>query len=290
MEITVRIPSLDKSVTLEVKPDHTVDSIIKILHDGLDLSKDDSWILVHHGIEIGYDKKLGDIGIVNGGQLELIQEGRLKIAAARSRLYSFTRREYLRLVAIGALAVVAGLAIYYVNRSPPSSSIYAPVRSNINQPSTTPPPTAPRPPDTPAQTPTPTPTYTPTPSPTPTNTTPQTSNPSEEKTVDWVVYNPSATPTSPTTNDFVNLNVWLRFASTISPGPYPVYVVCTVDGVQAGAGTMTVSGTSPNFVTADTRKYSPGTHIATWAVDPNFEYNDINRGNNKVIFQFTVID
>lgn len=109
-----------------------------------------------------------------------------------------------------------------------------------------------------------------------------------KKTVDWAVYNPSATPANPTTEDFVRLNVMLRIIATISPGPYPVDIVCLVDGVLVGGGTLTPSGTAPMTVYTDPRKYSAGTHTVTWIVDPNHEYNDGNLGNNQASFQFTV--
>ncbi|MEM2842808.1 MAG: hypothetical protein QXZ53_02920 [Candidatus Bathyarchaeia archaeon] len=109
-----------------------------------------------------------------------------------------------------------------------------------------------------------------------------------KKTVDWAVYNPSATPANPTTEDLVRLNVVLRIIATISPGPYPVDIVCFVDGVLVGGGTVTPSGTAPMTVYTDPRKYSAGMHTATWIIDPNHEYNDGNLGNNQVSFQFTV--
>jgi hypothetical protein len=109
-----------------------------------------------------------------------------------------------------------------------------------------------------------------------------------KKTVDWMLYNPSVTPAYTTANDPASLNVWLRIIATISPGPYPVDIVCTVDGVLADAGTRVISGTSPLQVSTDPRKYPAGTHTATWVVDPNFRYNDPNTGNNQVTFTFTV--
>ncbi|MBS7623639.1 hypothetical protein KEJ39_08235 [Candidatus Bathyarchaeota archaeon] len=109
-----------------------------------------------------------------------------------------------------------------------------------------------------------------------------------KKTVDWLLYNPSITPAYPTADDPVSLNVWLRIAATISPGPYPVDIVCSVDGVLADAGTLVISGTSPLHVSTDPKKYPAGTHTATWVVDPNYEYNDPNTGNNQVTFTFTV--
>ncbi|MEM2228433.1 MAG: hypothetical protein QXR82_06520 [Candidatus Bathyarchaeia archaeon] len=109
-----------------------------------------------------------------------------------------------------------------------------------------------------------------------------------KKTVDWAVYNPSATPANPTINDFVRLNVVLRIIATISPGPYSVDIVCFVDEVLVGEGTLTLSGTNPMTVYTDPRKYSAGTHTVIWIVDPNHEYNDPNLGNNQASFQFTV--
>jgi hypothetical protein len=109
-----------------------------------------------------------------------------------------------------------------------------------------------------------------------------------KKTVDWAVYNPSITPTNPTTQDLVRINVMLRIVATISTGPYPVYIVCTVDGVQVGGGTITPSGTTPLTVFAEPRKYPAGWHTATWVVDPSFDYNDPNIGNNQVSYNFQV--
>ena len=109
-----------------------------------------------------------------------------------------------------------------------------------------------------------------------------------KKTVDWTVYNPSITPTNPTTQDLVRINVMLRIVATISTGPYPVYIVCTVDGVQVGGGTITPSGTTPLTVFTDPRKYPAGWHTATWVVDPNSDYNDPNIGNNQVSYNFQV--
>jgi len=109
-----------------------------------------------------------------------------------------------------------------------------------------------------------------------------------KKSVDWIVYDPSITPANPTTADFIQQYVWLQILSTISPGPYPVDIVCTVDGALVGGGTLTLSGTSPLAVSTDPRQYSTGLHTATWVVDPNSEYNDIDLGNNQVTYQFVV--
>jgi hypothetical protein len=109
-----------------------------------------------------------------------------------------------------------------------------------------------------------------------------------KKSVDWIVYDPSITPANPTTTDFVQQHVWLQILSTISPGPYPVDIVCTVDGALVGGGTLTLSGTSPLAVSTDPRQYSTGLHTAIWVVDPNSEYNDIDLGNNQVTYQFVV--
>jgi len=110
-----------------------------------------------------------------------------------------------------------------------------------------------------------------------------------KKSVDWAVYNPSVTPANPTTEDPVRINVWLRIVATISPGPYPVDIICTVDGVLVGGGTITMSGSPPQMmVYTDPRRFPAGTHIATWVVDPDSEYNDNQPSNNMVSFQFTV--
>jgi len=113
--------------------------------------------------------------------------------------------------------------------------------------------------------------------------------PSPKKTVDWRIYDPSFTPATPTTSDPVQLNVNLRVIATLSVGPYPVEIACSVDGIPVGGGTLTVSGMSPQYVSTDPRMYSAGKHIATWVVDPNYDYNDPDVGNNQVTFQFTVI-
>ena len=113
--------------------------------------------------------------------------------------------------------------------------------------------------------------------------------PSPKKTVDWRVYDPSLTPTTPTTSSPVQLNVNLRIIATLSAGPYPVDITCTVDGIPVGGGILTVSGMSPQYVSIDPRTYSAGVHTATWVVDPNYDYNDPDVGNNQVTFQFTVI-
>jgi hypothetical protein len=113
--------------------------------------------------------------------------------------------------------------------------------------------------------------------------------PSPKKTVDWSVYDPSLTPATPTTSDPVQLNVNLRIIATLSSGPYPVEIACSVDGIPVGGGTLTVSGMSPQYVSTDPRTYSAGTHIATWVVDPNYDYNDPDVGNNQVNFKFAVI-
>jgi len=108
------------------------------------------------------------------------------------------------------------------------------------------------------------------------------------KTVDWAVYNPSITPANPTTQDPVTLNVQLKIVATTSTGPYPVDIVCSVDGVTVGGGTITVAMMTPVTVYTDPRKYSAGVHTATWVVDPNSDYNDPNIGNNQVSHQFQV--
>ena len=109
-----------------------------------------------------------------------------------------------------------------------------------------------------------------------------------KKTVDWAVYNPSITPANPTTGDLVTLSVQLKIVATISTGPYPVDIVCTVDGILVGGGTITVSGMTPSTVYTDPRKYPAGWHTATWAVDPSFDYNDMNLANNQVSYKFSV--
>ena len=113
--------------------------------------------------------------------------------------------------------------------------------------------------------------------------------PPGKKIVDWAVYSPSVTPPNPTTGDLVRINVWLRIAATVSPGPYPVDIICTVDGATVGGGTITMSGSSAAItVYTDPRKYPAGTHTAIWIVDPNSQYNDNQLSNNVVSFQFTV--
>jgi len=110
-----------------------------------------------------------------------------------------------------------------------------------------------------------------------------------KKTVDWAVYSPSITPVNPTTGDLVTVNVQLKIVATISTGPYPVDILCSVDGVPVGGGTITVPGMTPVKVyTAPPRKYSAGLHTAIWVVDPSSQYNDPNLGDNQVSFQFTV--
>ncbi|MFC1506200.1 hypothetical protein ACFLQ6_03920 [Thermoproteota archaeon] len=109
-----------------------------------------------------------------------------------------------------------------------------------------------------------------------------------KKSVDWIVYDPSITPANPTTADFVQQHVWLQILSTISPGPYPVDIVCTVDGALVGGGTLTLTGTSSLAVSTDPRQYSTGLHTAIWVVDPNSDYNDGDLGNNQVTYQFVV--
>lgn len=107
-----------------------------------------------------------------------------------------------------------------------------------------------------------------------------------KKSVDWRVESPWISPANPTTNDPVTIYVWLRFA-TISPGPYPVELMCTVDGTPVGGGQVTPPTTQMQVFTPS-RKYSAGTHTVTWMADPNFQYNDFDRSNNQVNFQFTV--
>lgn len=107
-----------------------------------------------------------------------------------------------------------------------------------------------------------------------------------KKTVDWRVENPWISPANPTTEDSAIINVWLRFA-TVQPGPFPVDIICTVDGTPVGGGTVTP--TSPEMtVFTPVKKYGVGTHTVTWVVDPNHEYNDPNNGNNQITLQFTV--
>jgi len=108
------------------------------------------------------------------------------------------------------------------------------------------------------------------------------------KTADWAVYDPSITPANPTTQDPVTLNVQLKIVATTSTGPYPVGIVCSVDGVTVGGGTVTVAGMTPVTVYTDPRKYSAGVHTATWVLDSASQYNDPNLGNNQVSHQFQV--
>jgi len=73
MEITINIPFFDKSVTLEVKPDHTIASIIEIVSAGLELEKH-SLSLLRHGVELRLTDNIGKAGIVNGDELMLIKK------------------------------------------------------------------------------------------------------------------------------------------------------------------------------------------------------------------------
>ena len=109
-----------------------------------------------------------------------------------------------------------------------------------------------------------------------------------KKTVNWAVFNPSSSPSNPTTADSVRLSVLLRIVTTISPGPYPVDISCSVGGLIVGGGTLTITGTTPITVYTDPKKFPAGTHTAIWVVDPNFEYNDNDRSNNQVSLPFTV--
>ncbi len=108
------------------------------------------------------------------------------------------------------------------------------------------------------------------------------------KSVDWAVFNPSTSPANPTTADPVKNSVGLQIVATVSPGPYPVDIICTVDGVLVGGDTIAMSGMGSTMVYTDPRKYPAGTHTVIWVVDPDHKYIDGNLGNNQVSFQFTV--
>ncbi|MBS7645254.1 MAG: MG2 domain-containing protein [Candidatus Bathyarchaeia archaeon] len=107
-------------------------------------------------------------------------------------------------------------------------------------------------------------------------------------TTDWAIYSPGVVPSNPTTEDPVKIVAWLRILSTLNPMPQSVEVLCLVDGIAVGGGTLTIPTTTPIQVYTPMRKYPAGIHTGKWIVDPNMKVNDINRGNNEAAFQFTV--
>ncbi|MEM2122840.1 MAG: zinc-ribbon domain-containing protein [Candidatus Bathyarchaeia archaeon] len=107
-------------------------------------------------------------------------------------------------------------------------------------------------------------------------------------TTDWAIYSPGVVPSNPTTEDPVKIVAWLRIISTINPMPQSVEILCLVDGIPVGGGTLNIPTMSPMQVYTPTRKYSAGVHLAKWIVDPNMKVNDMNRGNNEATFQFIV--
>ena len=107
-------------------------------------------------------------------------------------------------------------------------------------------------------------------------------------TTDWAIYSPGIVPSNPTTEDPVKIVAWLRIVSTINPMPQSVEVLCLVDGIPVGGGTLTIPTMTPVQVYTPTRKYPAGIHLGRWIVDPNMKVNDVNRGNNEATFQFTV--
>ncbi|MGC8849031.1 MAG: hypothetical protein ACP5K1_00695 [Candidatus Bathyarchaeia archaeon] len=105
---------------------------------------------------------------------------------------------------------------------------------------------------------------------------------------DWAIYSPGIVPSNPTTEDPVKIVAWIRIISTINPMPQSVEILCLVDGIPVGGGTLNIPAMAPVQVYTPTRKYPAGVHMAKWIVDPNMKVNDVNRGNNEASFQFIV--
>jgi len=149
LEIKIKIPSLKKSVTLQVEADHTIRSIIGTVCEGVGLKDPSTWIMIHRGNEISSSKKIGDTDIREDETLDLIGTGS-RLVIEEYSTQNFPRRNFLKygVTSIGALAII-GAAAYYGTKPPVSTQSMVPqITHNPNDTWT--PPTQP-------------PTYTPTP-------------------------------------------------------------------------------------------------------------------------------
>jgi hypothetical protein len=72
--VTVSVPSVDKTVTIEVAPGHTVGSLVESLASTLKLPKDRTYVVEYAGKVVGqpdFRKTLGVLGIKEGSKLSL---------------------------------------------------------------------------------------------------------------------------------------------------------------------------------------------------------------------------
>jgi hypothetical protein len=105
---------------------------------------------------------------------------------------------------------------------------------------------------------------------------------------DWRIYGPGVSPPNPTTEDFVKCFAWIEIKATINPLPQQVDVICIVDGVPVGGGSIEINSINAWQVYTPVKKYSPGLHTGTWIVDPDMKADNTDRSDNEVNFQFTV--
>ena len=76
MEIKVKISSIGKVLTLWVDPNYTIAFIIESIFYDMGLNEVEAWKLTWQGKEVGtidHDKIIGEIGITEGEELELIK-------------------------------------------------------------------------------------------------------------------------------------------------------------------------------------------------------------------------
>jgi len=105
---------------------------------------------------------------------------------------------------------------------------------------------------------------------------------------DWKIYGPGVSPPNPTTEDFVKCFAWIEIKSTINPLPQYVDVICIVDGMPVGGGSIEINSINAWQVYTPVKKYSAGLHTGTWIVDPDMKADNTDRSDNEVHFQFTV--
>lgn len=75
MEVMVSDVSTNKSVRIEVAPNHTIGSILETVVNGLGLPRDRAYSLVLGGKELGPDTYVGTLesmGIRDGDQMDII--------------------------------------------------------------------------------------------------------------------------------------------------------------------------------------------------------------------------
>ena len=74
MKIEIKIPEINKSVNLEVEPNHSLESIVWAVNQNLNLGREENWSLSWCGKRIpppDYNKSIGQLGVKGEDWLEL---------------------------------------------------------------------------------------------------------------------------------------------------------------------------------------------------------------------------